>query len=54
MGIIIKSGSVSFFGGILLSLNDALILDWGLVSESLTEGSETYGLITQNVTSDDD
>jgi len=44
------TGEVGFRGKITLFLE---VLDWGLVTQSLTEGSEDWGLITQPIISDD-
>lgn len=53
MGIDITSGSISFSGGIVLTLA-VEILDYGLLTEGLTEGTEDYNLITQAVSATND
>lgn len=42
-------GTASFIGVIAKLVEE--VLNYGLLTESLTEGSENYGLITQSVTS---
>lgn len=50
---LIITGTVSFVGGLIANVLGE-ILDYGLLTEGLTEGSEDYDLITQAVTSTND
>ncbi len=47
------SGTLSFLGK-LTAIIAAEILDYGLLTEGLTEGTENYNLITQSVNAADD
>lgn len=47
------TGGMSFIGKVIVTIS-SLILNYGLVAEGITEGTEDYLLVSQAVTDTDD